>query len=81
MNQQMTMQQNNTDNKIINRTKISRKQKWQEKTTVLAFQETNTGNILRENSNMAKKGNLKRETESILIVSQNNAIWTNYEDH
>ena len=27
--------------------------------------------------NMAKKGNLKRETESLLIAAQNNAIRTN----
>ena len=27
---------------------------------------------------MVKKGNLKRETESLLFVAQNNAIRTNY---
>ena len=27
---------------------------------------------------VAKKGNLKRETKSILIAAQNNAIWTNH---
>ena len=35
-------------------------------------------NITWENLNMARKGNLKRETESLLIAAQNNAIRTNY---
>ena len=55
----ITASRNNTDNASINRRKITRKQKWEEKQSF-------------------RKGNLKRETESLLIVVQNNAIRTNY---
>ena len=38
-----------------------------------------TGEIAREKTWIwLRKGNLKRETESLLIVAQNNAIITNY---
>ena len=33
--------------------------------------------LMRENVNDAKKGNLKRKTESLLIAAQSNAIRTN----
>ena len=49
------------------------------KTTVWIFQATNWRNLMREDLDMAKKkGSLKRETEYILIVAQNNARRTNY---
>ena len=37
-----------------------------------------TGKISLDDKDMAKKGNHKRETESLLIETQNNAIMTNY---
>ena len=39
---------------------------------------TKKRHLTRGNLNVAKKGNLKRETESLLIASQNNAIGTNH---
>ena len=48
------------------------------KTTVWIFQATNKRNLSREDLVMAKKGNLTRETKSLLITVQNNAIRTNY---
>ena len=46
------------------------------KTTVWSFQATNIRNLTRENLNMTKKGNLKREIGYLLIAAQNNAIRT-----
>ena len=47
------------------------------KKTVWTFQVINKPNFTWENLDMAKKGNLKRETESLLMPAQNNAIRTN----
>ena len=49
---------NTTDKTSINRTKITRKQKWVKKTTVWTFQATNKLNLLREILDLAKKGKL-----------------------
>ena len=56
---------------------ITRKQKWKEKTTLWAFEATNK-HLTRENLDGAKKRKLRRETESLLIAAQNNAIRTNH---
>ena len=51
------------------------------KTTIRIFQTTNCRNLTRENLDIAKKretGNLRRETESLIIAAQNNAIRTNH---
>ena len=42
------------------------------KTTVRTLQATNKQNVIRENLNMANKGNFMRETESLFIAAQNN---------
>ena len=47
------------------------------KTTLWIFQATNKRNLTQENLDMIK-GNLKRETESLQISAQNNAIKNNY---
>ena len=66
---------NNTDDTWINRTETSRKQKWEEKKNSMdvlsgiSFEETWSG---------PRKGNLKRETESLLIAAQNYAIRTHH---
>ena len=39
---------------------------------------TNKQHFTPENLDLAKKGNLKRETESLLIAAQDNAIRTNH---
>ena len=50
----------------------------EEKITVWIFQATNKRNLTQENLHVAKKGDLKKETESLHIAAQNNAIQTNY---
>ena len=42
------------------------------------FKATNKRHLTRENLDVAKKGNFKRETESLLTASQNNAMGTNH---
>ena len=70
----MTASRNNTDNTRTNRKTITKKQKWEEKQLYGHFKRliSNTG----ENMDVAKKkkGNHKRETESLLKAAQNNAI-------
>ena len=59
-----------------NGTKISRKQKWEEKKLYGHFKRQ-TSEISHEKTwTWLRKGNLKRETESLLIAVQNNAIRT-----
>ena len=66
------------DNTKVKRTRITRKQKWEEKQLYRHFK-WQTSDISQEKTWMwLRKGNLKRETESLLIASQNNTIRTNY---
>ena len=68
---------NNTDNMKINWTEITRKQKWEEKQLYARFKQL-TSDISQEKMwTWLRKGNFKREIESLLIA-QNNAIRTNY---
>ena len=68
---------NNTDNTRTNRTKIARKQKYLEKQLYGRFQRP-ISDILHEKTWMwLRKRNLKRETASLLIATQNNAARTN----
>ena len=53
----ITAIRNSTDNITINRTTITRKQKWEEKTTVRIFQAKNWQNLIWEDLDMAKKRN------------------------
>ena len=55
---------------------ITRKQKWGEKQLYSRFKRQI--NNISENLGLAKKGNLKRETESLLIAAQDNDIRTNH---
>ena len=56
---------------------ITRKQKWEEKQLYGRFKRL-INNISHEKTRTwLRKGNLKRETESLLIEAQNNAIRTN----
>ena len=48
--------------------------KCDKKTTIWTFQATNVRNLTREHS---KKGNLKRETEYLMIAAEKSAIHTN----
>ena len=68
---------NNTDNTIDNRITITRKLKWEEKQLYGRFKRLI--NISNDKTwTCLRKGNFKRETESLLIVAQNNTIRTNH---
>ena len=57
---------------------ITRKQKWEEKQLCGRFRRL-INNISHEKNCMwQRKGNLKRETESLQIAAQSNAIRTNH---
>ena len=63
---------------MANRMTITRKQKWEEKQLYGCFKRL-INNISHEKTwTLLRKGNLKRETESLLIAAQNNAIRTNH---
>ena len=66
------------NNSRINRTTITRKQKWEEKQLYEYFKRQ-TSEISHEKTwTWLRKGNLKRETESLPMAAPNNAIRTNY---
>ena len=68
----------NTDITRTNWTTITRKQKWEEKQFYGRFNWL-ISNISHEKTWMGlRKENLKRETKSLLIAAQNNAIRTNH---
>ena len=84
----VTASGNNADNTRINRTKITRKQKWEEK-----YQGNKNGNkkqlyrhFKQQTSKIShektrtwlRKASCKRETESLRIAAQKNAIITNH---
>ena len=70
----ITAIKNNTDNTMTNRITITRKQKWEEKQIHGRFKRP-INNIAHEKTRTClRKGNFKRETESLLIAAQSNAI-------
>ena len=74
----ITAIRNDTDNMMENRMTITKKQKWEEKQLYRHFKWL-INNISHEKTWMwLRKGNFKRETESFLIATQNNAIRTNH---
>ena len=75
---QIIATRNNTENTSINRTKIIRKQKWEGKQLYGHFKRRTSEISYKTTWTWLRKGNLKRETESLLIAAQNNAIRTNY---
>ena len=73
----ITEANNITDNIRINGKTITRKQKWEEKQLSRYFK-WQTIEISHEKTwTWSWKGDLKKETESLLIAEQNNAIRTN----
>ena len=73
----ITAIRNNNDNTMDNRKTITRKQKWEEKQHCGRFKRL-INNISHEKTGpWLRKGNFLRETESLLIAAQNNAIRTN----
>ena len=75
---QITSIRNNTDNTIDNRKTITRKQKWEEKQFCGRFKRLINNISLEKTWTWLRKGNFKRETESLLIAAQNNAIRTKH---
>ena len=67
----ITAIRNDTDNTMDNRLTITRKQKWEEKQLYGCFKQL-INNISHEKTwTWLKKGNFKKETESLLIVRSN----------
>ena len=61
-----------------NRMTITRKQKWEGKQLYGRFKRLINNTSHDKTWTWLRKGNFKRETESLLIAAQNNAIRTNY---
>ena len=74
----ITTIRNDTDNTIDDRLTTTRKQKWEEKQLYSRFKHL-INNILHQKTwTWLRKGNLKIETEFLLIAAQDNAIRTNH---
>ena len=73
----ITAIRNDTDNTMDNRMTITRKQKWAGKQLYGSFKRVMNNISHDKNWIWLRKGNFKRETESLLISAQNNAIRTN----
>ena len=74
----ITATRNETENTMNNTMTITRKQKWDGKQHYGRFKRL-INNISHDKTwTWLRKGNFKRETESLLIVAQNNAIRTNH---
>ena len=74
----ITATRNNTNDTRTSRTTITRKQKWEEKQLYRRFKRLTSDISHGKTWTWLRKGNLKREIESLLITAQNNAIWTNH---
>ena len=73
----MTAIRSYSDNTMDNRI-ITRKQKWEEKQLYGRFKRLINNNSHEKTWTWLRKGNLKRETVSLQIAAQDNAIRTNY---
>ena len=69
---------NNTDNTIEDRMTTTREQKWEEKQLYGRFKRLINNISHQKIWTWLRKENLKRETESLLIAEQDNAIRTNH---
>ena len=72
----ITALRNDTDNTMDSRMTITRKQKWEGKQLYGRFIRLINNTSHDKAWTWLRKGNLKRETESLLIATQNNAIRT-----
>ena len=68
----------NTNDTRTSGTTITRKQKWEEKQLYGRFKRLKSDISQEKTWTWLRKGNLKRETESLLIAAQNNTISTNH---
>ena len=74
----ITAIRNDTDNMIDDRTTTTRKQKWKKKQLYNRFKWLINNISHQKTWTWLRKRNLKRETESLLIAAQDNAIRTNH---
>ena len=74
----MTAIRNNTDNTIDNRMTITWKQKWEGKHLYGRFKRLINNTSHDKAFTWLRKGNIKRETGSLLLTKQNTAIRTNH---
>ena len=74
----ITAIRNDTDNTRDDRMTTTRKQKWEEKQLYGRFKRLINNISYQKTWTWQRKGNLKRETESLLIAAQDNAIRTNH---
>ena len=74
----MIATRNNTNNTRTNRTTITRKQKWEEKQIYGRFKRLILNIWLEKTWTWLRKGNFKKENESLLIAAQNNTIRSNH---
>ena len=73
----ITAIRNDTANTIDDRMTKTRKQKWEKKRLYRRFKRLINNISHRKTWTWLRKGNLKRETEYLLIAAQHNAIRTN----
>ena len=74
----ITAIRNDIDNMMAKRMTITSKRKWEEKQLYGCFKRL-INNISHEKTwSLLRKGNFMKETESLLIAAQNNAIRTNH---
>ena len=69
---------NDTDNTINERMTTTRKQKWEVKQLCCRFKRLINNISHQKTSTWLRKGNLKRETESLQIAAQDDSIRTNH---
>ena len=74
----ITATRNDTDNTKTNRMTITKKQKWEEKQLYERFKRLINNISHKKTRTWLRKGNPKREEESLLIVARNNTIRTNH---
>ena len=74
----ITAIRNDTDNTIDNKMTTTRKQKWEEKQLYGRFKRLINNISHQKTWTWLRKGNLKRETVSLLIAAQDKAIRTNH---
>ena len=74
----ITSTRNDTDRKKTNRMPITRKQKWKEKQLYGRFEQQISNTTCKKTWTWLRKGNHKKETESLLIAAQINAIRTHH---
>ena len=75
---QITAIRNDTDNTVDDRMTTTRKQKWEEKQHYGRFKRLINNISHQKTWTWLRKGNLKRETDSLLIAARDNAIRTNH---